>query len=272
MIHKYERIYDCYDELGELFRSDNRQAIVFRIEKPLLKEIVDFLKPLSQIFDTLEKTKAPTFNMVVPSYYLLKSMWTEKIDDSLTLKKMKKSFSQSIDNKLFTSITIQHWTATFLDPNLRTLAFIPGELKESKMEEIKSSMKIFYASSEAEPALPSPKKDKISENSIYSSIFAMNPGSENSRPQGLEQEISEYLNTQFTSGMDPLCFWKKNSAKFTILSKAAQSLLPIQASSSLSERIFSHAGKIDTPDRASLKPDTLSCLTRLKSAAINDIS
>ena len=62
----------------------------------------------------------------------------------------------------------------------------------------------------------------------------------------------------------PLGYWKTNEHKFPKLAKLAKVYLAIPASSAESERVFSIAGKIFTPTRCLLKPDTFEKLMNIK--------
>ena len=94
--------------------------------------------------------------------------------------------------------------------------------------------------------------------------------SEDDQPSGngLEWEMEMYLKQSKSS--DPLHFWE-DQVQLPILSFAAKKTLIIQASSALSERIFTYAGKFNLPERSCLNPDTLSALTLAKSGILNGL-
>ena len=62
---------------------------------------------------------------------------------------------------------------------------------------------------------------------------------------------------------DPLEWWRIHVRDFPLLSQFARRYLAIQASSAPSERLFSKAGQILTPQRAQLKPDKANMLVFL---------
>jgi hypothetical protein len=68
-------------------------------------------------------------------------------------------------------------------------------------------------------------------------------------------ELPENLN------MCPLTFWGNNASKFPILSRITARVLPTAACSTDAERLFSIAGKICSPDRASLGSRMIDILT-----------
>lgn len=57
-------------------------------------------------------------------------------------------------------------------------------------------------------------------------------------------------------GTDPLDWWHRNATRFPHLSRMALDYLGIMATSTPSERLFSHAGDVITDRRNRLKPET----------------
>jgi hypothetical protein len=62
---------------------------------------------------------------------------------------------------------------------------------------------------------------------------------------------------------DPLTFWGNIAPDFKILSRFAARTFATSACSSDVERLFSHAGDVCSPDRASLNSSTINMLTTL---------
>jgi hypothetical protein len=62
---------------------------------------------------------------------------------------------------------------------------------------------------------------------------------------------------------------QKHSTQYPVLARMAQDYLPIQGSSTPSERAFSNASLTDTKQRNRLAPDTFEALQNLKSAYRN---
>lgn len=86
----------------------------------------------------------------------------------------------------------------------------------------------------------------------------------------LDRYLSEPRVQDTGSTFEILKWWKNNAERFPILSVMAKWFLTIQASSVASESAFSTSGRVLTPDRASMKPETLKalmlCESWLKSA------
>jgi hypothetical protein len=83
----------------------------------------------------------------------------------------------------------------------------------------------------------------------------------------VDRFIGNYLiPKQFTDDgapRDPLVMWAHLRGEFPLLSRVAQRIFSVAATSAEAERVFSTAGLIATYDRASLKPETLCALVFL---------
>ncbi|WOL10538.1 zinc finger BED domain-containing protein DAYSLEEPER-like [Canna indica] len=64
-----------------------------------------------------------------------------------------------------------------------------------------------------------------------------------------------------TSSSDILTWWKSNGAKFPILQAIARVILSIPVSTVASESTFSTGGRLVSPQRSSLHPETVEALT-----------
>ena len=62
---------------------------------------------------------------------------------------------------------------------------------------------------------------------------------------------------------DPLHWWKLHNELYPLLSQVAKKYLCVPATSTVSERLFSRSGRIVTPIRSSLKPDSVEMLVFL---------
>ena len=261
LIHKLDRVHDCYDSLGDILASEKKGFMVFRIDKGLLKIVIDTLKPLEEVFNKLESTNEPNLNLVVPTYFILLETFVPGENESINC--LNSHLTSSIKEKFWPIIKIEHWVASFLDPKMKNLIFVPQELRESMKVEI-----IDYLKQNAQPGTivnSMPKKPKQS-----TSLFERHFQTFEEGPKSIDEEISVYIEIR-SNTQNPFQFWKENQFRLPILSGIAQQVLIVQSSSSLSERIFSHAGKIDSKQRASLGPKTLSALTQCKSGEINGL-
>ncbi|XP_067678487.1 E3 SUMO-protein ligase ZBED1-like [Haliotis asinina] len=80
-----------------------------------------------------------------------------------------------------------------------------------------------------------------------------------------KRDVDRYFNDgPIPLSSDSLGWWKVNQLRFPILAVFVKMMLCVPATSVPSERAFSTAGDIITPNRASLKPDNLDMLLFLK--------
>ena len=78
------------------------------------------------------------------------------------------------------------------------------------------------------------------------------------------EELEAYLREGILPNIDPLLYWKKYTKEYPCLSRLAQRVLGVPATSGAVERTFSQAGKILRPDRSRLLPRNLETLLFLK--------
>ena len=127
------------------------------------------------------------------------------------------------------------------------------------------------AEPEAAAAPPPAKKKKPTIASFLSKASKSKerqvPATQTSPREKAQKEITSYLavdNLPFFDDEDnennPLHWWKTHCQDYPFLSKMARKYLCIQASSSPSERLFSKAGQVITPQRAQLKPQKANML------------
>ena len=69
---------------------------------------------------------------------------------------------------------------------------------------------------------------------------------------------------EYSKDMDLLQWWKLHSQEFPLLSFLVRVVFSIPAASSKSERVFSVAGRIVTPDRNRMAPEMVESLVMMK--------
>ena len=73
-----------------------------------------------------------------------------------------------------------------------------------------------------------------------------------------KMELARYIAAEEVSGdTNPLIWWRNHEASFPLMAKLVKKYLCICATSSPSERLFSTAGDIVTPQRSTLKPEKI---------------
>ena len=79
----------------------------------------------------------------------------------------------------------------------------------------------------------------------------------------MKSELDSYLEEDCmpdSSDFDILSWWKMNKARYPLLSEIAKDFLAIPISTVASESAFSTGGRILSPHRSRLHPDTLEAL------------
>ena len=121
----------------------------------------------------------------------------------------------------------------------------------------------------AHPSAPKPKKHNLGTlfKDHESWIRAQEEGQaspvsvEEHRRQMVTKEMDRYLSGHWLDlEENPLVWWKSQQSHFWVLAMLAQKYLCICASSSASERLFSTAGNVVSPFRATMKPDKVDML------------
>ena len=82
----------------------------------------------------------------------------------------------------------------------------------------------------------------------------------------LEKEMKKYeaIEVEYSKDMNILLWWKLHSKEFPLLSFLVRVVFAIPAASSKSERVFSVAGRIVTPDRNRMAPEMVESLVMIK--------
>lgn len=257
LVEKLDRIDQSYDALRSELAKINKEILIVSVDRQVLHAVLEVLRPLKSIFDKLELSKSPSIQNVLPSFHLLQSHFSSPSEETF-IGSLKKEFLSCLHDKFSPIIKDEHFMASFLSPRLKTFSFIKD--KKERDDAINHAKKLIKIDP---PQLPTiicdvePKAKKPFD--LFESI----------EPQQTVQQISmsevdkysEFVNAE---PIDPLSFWKSQTS-LPQLQNFAQSLFAIQASSSLSERIFSYGGMINSPSRSSLSPETLCGLISLAS-------
>ena len=162
--------------------------------------------------------------------------------------------------------------ATFIDPRFKTKYMNTEEstdVKEKLIHEVSSITTEAQLAEETNQSntdslLPPKKKKKT-----LGTLFKDNEQEDEQMPViSVQQCIMSELQTYSTTSKidfeeDPLKRWKFHSAEYPCLSKLAKKYLCVCATISPSKRLFSTSGNIVSPNRCSMKPDTVEMLTFL---------
>ena len=80
---------------------------------------MEFLSVFPPLFDILEYANVPTLQNALPLY----QAWQPDSNDTESLLLLKRHFLQILDAKYWTSLTMLHFIASYLDPSLKRDGF-----------------------------------------------------------------------------------------------------------------------------------------------------
>ena len=157
---------------------------------------------------------------------------------------------------------------TFLDPRCRKMKHLSSE--EYDEAKTKLSTEITFLTM---PIIPRTAADNAKDNdedndpylgSLYDSpskIVSDTPqtNSITMHRAAVQREIENYLDPQLivSANTDPLAWWSQHKCQFPKIAVAARKWLCVPASSTPSERVFSHCGVALSAKRASMRGDAL---------------
>ncbi|XP_067653283.1 E3 SUMO-protein ligase ZBED1-like [Haliotis asinina] len=204
-------------------------------EISLAEEVVHFLKPMKDMTTLLCSEGTPTASVIMPlKHHLLTVALRPDDADSATIKEMKEIMTSDLQPRYVQQADLLY-CASAVDPRFKHLPFLSDEEKYDVFKKVTTETarlitekrKLLTVKTEPTESVPSlPNLPYIEEN--------------------------------VPVDVKPEC---KDSADITTSSKQA---VDSEATSVPSERAFSTAGDIITPNRASLKPDNLDMLLFLK--------
>ena len=120
----FSSVVESHASLIPILKERKKEHIVTRIDIDLLREVVAFLNKFSSLFDILEYATIPTLQNSLPVYYTLYEEWQPENSDSELLSLLKSEFLSALTDKFWSSLSMPHFVATFLDPTLRDFQFV----------------------------------------------------------------------------------------------------------------------------------------------------
>ena len=149
--------------------------------------------------------------------------------------------------------------SALLDPRIKSLGFIDNEEIRNKTKDLLKN-KYDQLKADSLSTMPTTSPQLTSNQSSLFSIFKQNSTK--------EDEVAIYLSLpELDFNFDPFVWWCDHKERFPILSKLARIYLPIPATSTPSERLFSDAGNLLTAKRTHLNPELFNRLMFLKKNA-----
>lgn len=263
LYNRFHQIMINYDKLVELSRSDRALLAVISIDYSALSILVKFLLITKESFDKFEMEKVPTLNLVAPLYYKMQHDFEKfglECDQRLErdfaidilVDDLKIHFSKSLKEVFFPVLSDMHLASTILTPQYRKFNFIAEKNERNIMlNKAKSLIESCMPIDSTPDCCATPPHTK---RSTY--------GEDSDQSEEDLSEFDSYLNTKFTKNDNTLEFWKAHASAYPALVNVAMRFLSKPAASSLSEKCFSIAGKINRPDRAHFKPKNLPLIVK----------
>lgn len=248
-----------YDMLKSVLTSIDELAMIESISKEykhinrrLLTDLVDLLKPVKAIREILCKDDEISFNLVVISHDKLCKIMKRQESDSVPIMVLKNRFTRFIKEKF--TITRYHMIATYLTPSFRHVA-----VNWPDTDLVQKSMDLLKVLLEVEPESD---MDDYSENENVEDhnrpLFADYYGTV--KVAKIDSEFDHYKRREFVPSEIKICpfvFWSESKSSYPKLSAIAYWLLSAPATNVSSERSFSAAGNTITTHRNSLLSDTV---------------
>ncbi|XP_032432377.1 zinc finger BED domain-containing protein 1-like [Xiphophorus hellerii] len=251
----------------------------------VLESINAALKPLADFTDVLSGETYVTVSSVKPVLELIKGdLLSPGPDDSTMTASIKQNVCKILTEK-YSSPGIQNLLikATILDPRYRGSMEEAGSLDDVKHQlvqelldlkgpEVREEGASGEGSSQAaggnkheSTADPPTKKKRLSDllQNRRAELTVQTQATYPKREQA-DAELTKFLQEDaIDASCDPLMWWCDNQRRYPLMANLAKKYMCICATSTSSERMFSTAGNIATPERSCLKPHKLNMLVFL---------
>ena len=252
-------VLEAREELQTIFALHKYSELrrVTNINFVLLEQLTDFLKPFAITTKVFEEEKRPTLHLVIPRMASLKTHCEAKQGDSSSLKTIKKKASSFIASKF--NPHVLHKVAVYLNPWQKSMKALSKEDQELVLEYVNENIDLLSSNSNQVHESSSPPPNKVR----YEDEFDDDVDCEEHL-----SEIQAYQRLKVTPTDDKnvLSFWQANETNFPALSALARKIFPVMATSSASERVFSHAGHVVSARRSCLKSSSVNDVLFLNSA------
>ncbi len=250
----------------------------------VLESINAAMKPLADFTDILSGEKYVTVSSVKPVLELIKDdLLSPGPDDTALTASIKQNMCRVLTEKYSSpAINVLLRKATILDPRYRGSMEEAGALDDVKHQLVQELLDLGPEESgegtsgescskatggnEDEPtAAALTKKKRLSD--LLQNRRARNLSQAHAAfPKRVQTdaELTKFLQEDaIDASCDPLVWWHDNQRRYPLMAKLAQKYMCICATSTSSERMFSTAGNIATPERSCLKPHKVNMLVFL---------
>lgn len=248
----------------------------------VLESINAAMKPLADFTDILSAEKYVTVSSVKPVLELIQDdLLSPGPDDTELTASIKQNMSRVLTEKYSSpAIQVLLRKATILDPRYRGSMEEAGALDDAKHQLVEElldlgpegegtsgeSCSTAAEGNEDEPTADAPTKKKRLSDLLQNRRAHLTSQAQAAFPKRVQAdaELTKFLQEDaLDASCDPLMWWHDNQKRYPLMAKLAQKYMCICATSTSSERMFSTAGHIATPERSCLKPHKVNMLVFL---------
>ena len=249
---------------GDLMPTDSEISAMY--------SFVEFMKPFVQMTEAIGGEKWVTISSVRPLIHKITHVFLQLSEgDSAMVKEMKQLMLAKMNEYYGEGCDMEVLDkAMLLDPRFKNVSFVSSdillpELKQTAREISRLPTSDTNASSTTtDPAVKNGGKLMSLLNDIIHSPDDYIEPVEKANLE-LQRYLSDVIADQFDSNghLNPLQWWKQNTARYPCISVLARKYLSIPATSIPSERAFSLTGHLVNEKRAALLPGTVNTLAFL---------
>jgi hAT family C-terminal dimerisation region len=236
----------------------------------LIEDLLPVLQPLQIASELLCADKMPSASVVYPIINKLIAIdLTTKAGDSPVIKAFKDNVRQSLDQRFEVSNleTASHpfLVATVLDPATKQMELFSEEFRQAAYSHVRTTTQQSSllappspaAASTADANVPPPKRSKLDLRAATLKFLSSNTVAPRS-PAALE--FDRYMAALVNTNQDALQWWANNASQYPECAALARVYLSVPATSVLSERQFSEAGRLISKLRSRLNSDRVDTL------------
>ena len=276
-----ERLLEQFSAIRRVQQNDRKCITVLNwSDKDVLTALNRALKPVSEFTDIMSGENYVTASSIIPVLKLLRDQTLCAVEEDVELTiSLKEGILERLEGKYDRALIKELIRmATFMDPRYRGTHFDEEELadvssrveteaatlaKEKQALQEEANSRVTSRPPPGGEAAP-PLKKRKSLGSLLGQRSAATV-----RPKTTEERVANELAVYKQEDplpdteSDPLEWWRMNESRFPLLANLARKYLCICATSTASERVFSTAGNVVTPNRSLLKPAKVDMLVFL---------
>jgi len=256
MNDRSSRIRKEGEKLEELYPTSHEWKII--------KEMVELLSPFESVTCLLSGATYPTIGLTYPSLCNLKEILETEfilLFETDVAENCRKAILEDLQSRweFPQELCLK---GSFLDPRFKGLDFVSQEMHEEIINQVQTEYEVLK--NHFIPNVPVESNENQSNLTTMGNFWKKKNG-RNVTP--IKNEVLHYLNLPELPALeeyDSFAWWATNKAQYPILYKMAMKYLSIPATSVPSERLFSDANNLVTPQRTRLDSNIINKIMFLK--------